>query len=395
MNGFESDSGQRSTPLSSGPNLIRRLPADSRPLSPLQPPHTAGKKRLVLDDIIGLTNPKHMSPDHSSAADSDASSVYSDDVKSLSSDGSIRPSRSAAQAESSRRPTNIPRTMGFDEPMSDIGSVKSESTYVSSGESGSDAGGSELSGFDDKDDLSEYSQASDATIQLSYEEKQRLKRQYLDKIAGLAAKGFIAAREYNMASSYEDVKAEYDTLHRRRDMTLWTKNMREYMVTGATFAEYVNRTYVPLDIHLDGWSEQVYNRIDECDEIFEQLYDKYGSSIEMNPELQLATWVVKSAVMHHLTAKYFKSSAAPGLDDILRQNPDIMRNISRAATGQHAASAGATYPSGPGTGPGTGPGQSDIDRVLGDLRAGQVPGPGPNIRGQGPMPGGGGIRPLR
>ncbi len=162
------------------------------------------------------------------------------------------------------------------------------------------------------------------------------------------------------------------------------------MVTGATFAEFINRNYVPLDIHLDGWSEQVYNRIDECDEIFEQLYDKYGSSIEMNPELQLATWVIKSAVMHHLTAKYFKSSAAPGLDDILRQNPDIMRNISRAAAGQSGAGPGPS--AGPGPVNQQGGGAGDIDRILGDLRAGQMPSmaaqpqrPGVPMRPMGPM----------
>jgi hypothetical protein len=345
MNGFESDTGR-------GPSLVRKLgPStgfDSRPLSPVTRPD--GKKRLILDDIIGLTNQRRMGSDTSSVySDSDASSVNSDAIKSLSSDEPRRP-----YAQNGR-------------VSDDTSSLASESTYQSSG-SGSGSGTGTQIDDDDDDALSEYSQVTgsgDTPISLSYEEKQRLKRQYLDKLSDLSAKGYIASREYNMASNYEDVKAEYETLRRRRDVHIWNKNMREYMVTGATFAEFINRTYVPLDIHLDGWSEQVYNRIDECDEIFEQLYDKYGSSIEMNPELQLATWVVKSAVMHHLTAKYFKSSAMPGLDDILRQNPDIMRNISRAAAAapqqpqqpQHAGAAGG----------------NDIDRILGDLRAGQVP----------------------
>jgi hypothetical protein len=50
----------------------------------------------------------------------------------------------------------------------------------------------------------------------------------------------------------------------------------------------------------------------------------------MAPELKLIAMVAGSGFMFHLTNRLFKS-ASPKLSDILKQNPDIMKNISEAA----------------------------------------------------------------
>ena len=50
----------------------------------------------------------------------------------------------------------------------------------------------------------------------------------------------------------------------------------------------------------------------------------------MAPELKLLCMVAGSGFMFHLTNSLFKS-ASPKLGDILKNNPDIMRNISEAA----------------------------------------------------------------
>jgi hypothetical protein len=50
----------------------------------------------------------------------------------------------------------------------------------------------------------------------------------------------------------------------------------------------------------------------------------------MAPELKLLFQLGGSAVMVHMTNTMFKS-AVPGMDDILRQNPDLMRSFQTAA----------------------------------------------------------------
>jgi hypothetical protein len=50
----------------------------------------------------------------------------------------------------------------------------------------------------------------------------------------------------------------------------------------------------------------------------------------MAPELKLLALLAGSGVMFHITNSIFKS-ASPKLSDILKSNPDIMKNISEAA----------------------------------------------------------------
>jgi hypothetical protein len=99
--------------------------------------------------------------------------------------------------------------------------------------------------------------------------------------------------------------------------------------------EFLNNRFDPFDIKLDGWSEQVNENINDYDEIFAELYEKYKSRASMAPELKLLFQLGGSAMMVHLTNTMFKS-AMPGMDDILRQNPDLMRQFQNAAVNSMA-----------------------------------------------------------
>ena len=99
--------------------------------------------------------------------------------------------------------------------------------------------------------------------------------------------------------------------------------------------EFLNNRFDPFDIKLDGWSEQVNENINDYDEIFSELYEKYKSRASMAPELKLLFQLGGSAMMVHLTNTMFKS-AMPGMDDILRQNPDLMRQFQNAAVNSMA-----------------------------------------------------------
>ena len=101
--------------------------------------------------------------------------------------------------------------------------------------------------------------------------------------------------------------------------------------------EFLNGKFDPFDIKLDGWSEQVQENITDYDDIFGELHEKYKSKASMAPELKLLFQLGGSAMMVHMTNTMFKS-AMPGVDDIFRQNPDLMRSFQSAAMNSMAQS---------------------------------------------------------
>jgi len=70
--------------------------------------------------------------------------------------------------------------------------------------------------------------------------------------------------------------------------------------------------------------------VDDYDDIFAELHEKYKSKAKMAPELKLLFQLGGSAIMLHMTNTMFKS-AMPGMDDIMRQNPELMKQFTSAA----------------------------------------------------------------
>jgi hypothetical protein len=79
---------------------------------------------------------------------------------------------------------------------------------------------------------------------------------------------------------------------------------------------------------LDGWGEQINEDIDSYEEIFSELHDKYKGG-KMAPELSLVLRLGFSAAVVNFTNKAL-SSATPGFNDVIRQNPDLMKAFSDA-----------------------------------------------------------------
>ena len=96
--------------------------------------------------------------------------------------------------------------------------------------------------------------------------------------------------------------------------------------------ENLNNKFDPFHVKLDGWSESINENINDYDEVFEELAEKYGGSSEVAPEIKLLMMLGGSAFMFHLTNTMFKTSI-PGMDDIMKQNPDLMKQFAQAAVG--------------------------------------------------------------
>jgi len=161
---------------------------------------------------------------------------------------------------------------------------------------------------------------------MTVEERQQKKFELLCKLERLKKKGVIVPRTYTMNSDYEEIKYEYEKLHNERLMDNSVKMYRQMLVSTTTAVEYFNTKANPFDFYLDGWSDHVYSQQHDYDEIFEEIYEKYSDQGSLAPELRLCLSLGGSALMYHLSNTMFKS-VLPGAQDILRQNPDLMKHM--------------------------------------------------------------------
>ena len=172
---------------------------------------------------------------------------------------------------------------------------------------------------------------------LSRDEMLREKFKYLRKLEALEKKGVELSKKYNMESSLQEMMGEYETIMEEKSKQNSVKFQGNMLMAVINGIEFLNGKFDPFDVKLDGWSEQIQENITDYDEIFGELHEKYKSKASMAPELKLLFQLGGSAMMVHMTNTMFKS-AMPGMDDILRQNPDLMRSFQNAAVNSMAQS---------------------------------------------------------
>ena len=166
--------------------------------------------------------------------------------------------------------------------------------------------------------------------QMTKEEMLREKFKFLRKLEALEKKGVELSKKYNMDSSLQEMMGEYETIIEEKTRLNSIKFQGNMLMAVINGMEFLNNRFDPFDIKLDGWSEQINENINDYDDIFGEMYEKYKSKATMAPELKLLFQLGGSAMMVHMTNTMFKS-AMPGMDDILRQNPDLMRSFQNAA----------------------------------------------------------------
>lgn len=197
------------------------------------------------------------------------------------------------------------------------------------------------------------------------------KNELLAKLTALERRGIHLSRTYDMNSSLDDVRAEYGRIKATRELENSVKFQRKMLMASVTAIEFLNNRFDPFDVELEGWSESVHENVDEYDEVFEELYEKYRGRAQIAPEIKLMMMLGGSAFMFHLTKTMFKSSI-PGMDQILKQNPEIARQVANAATKTMSGAMGS------GSGGGGGSGGFNLGSMMGNLMGG---GPAPSNSG--------------
>jgi hypothetical protein len=162
--------------------------------------------------------------------------------------------------------------------------------------------------------------------------EQMLKEKFslLRKFDSLSRRGVELTKKYNMDSNLDEMKGEYEMIVSEKEKNNSVQFQGKMLMAAITGLEFLNNKFDPFDVQLDGWAEQMNENIVDYDEIFGELHEKYKTKAKMAPELKLLFQLSGSAIMVHMTNTMFKS-AMPGMDDIMRQNPELMQQFTKAA----------------------------------------------------------------
>ena len=190
---------------------------------------------------------------------------------------------------------------------------------------------------DDDDDMMDYQSEAGSLTRQPQAEKPSTgyfsvddeKADLLNKLTRLEKKGFSINKRLNAYSDVNEMRAEYKRIMYGIEVEQSIKFSRRMLVACTTGLEFLNRRYNPFELQLEGWSESIMEDIDSYDGVFEELYAKYRTKMQMAPEVKLIMMLGGSAMMFHLTNSMFKA-AIPNVNDILKQNPGLAQSMMSA-----------------------------------------------------------------
>ena len=159
------------------------------------------------------------------------------------------------------------------------------------------------------------------------------KVELINKLQRLEAKGFPVTRHFTMDNSLEEIKQEYLRLVDARNLEGSLRFQRQMMMGLVTGLEWMNNKFDPFDLKLEGWSESVHENVEDFDEIFEELYDKYKDRGKVAPEVRFVMALAGSGFMCHMSNSFFRQKM-PSMDDILKKNPELAKQMAAAAAAQ-------------------------------------------------------------
>ena len=142
--------------------------------------------------------------------------------------------------------------------------------------------------------------------------------------------GIKVSKKYDMKSSLDEMKAEYELIKAECEKNQSKAFQGKMLMAAVTGLEFLNSKFDPFDLKLEGWGEGVHENLPEYDDVFAELHEKYKSKASVAPEIKLMFMLAGSATMVHMTNTMFKPQL-PGMDDIVRHNPDLANRLAGAA----------------------------------------------------------------
>lgn len=159
----------------------------------------------------------------------------------------------------------------------------------------------------------------------------------LRKFERLQKLGVPVRKRFNMDSPLDEMKMELDFIKKEREMDNTIKQFSQWFVTGMSAMEWSSKNINAVrmfGLQLDGLSESAQMNVGDFEEDFEELYELYGDSMKVHPLVRIPMRVAMMVYMVHLTNQMAQKAPIPNIQDILRQNPEIGRQLAGAAMQQ-------------------------------------------------------------
>jgi len=176
---------------------------------------------------------------------------------------------------------------------------------------------------------------------MSEEHVMKEKYEILRKFDRLAKLGVPMRKRFTLDSPLEEMKLELEFIRREKAMDQTIKQFCEWYITGMSALEWSSKNVSLVQafgLQLDGLSESAQMNVGDMEEDFEELYDLYGDKLKMHPLVRIPIRTCMMVYMVHLTNQMARKAPIPNIDEILKTNPDIARQLATAAMQQQSQS---------------------------------------------------------
>ena len=186
-----------------------------------------------------------------------------------------------------------------------------------------------------------YLGPSSSMRRVSEENVMKEKYEILRKFERLSRLGVPMRKRFTLDSPLEEMKMELEFIKREKDADATIKQFCDWFITGMSALEWSSKN-VPLmkafGLQLDGLSESAQMNVGDMEDDFEELYDLYGEKLKMHPLVRIPIRTCMMVYMVHLTNQMARKAPIPNIDEVMRSNPDIARQLATAAMQQQAQS---------------------------------------------------------
>ena len=140
-------------------------------------------------------------------------------------------------------------------------------------------------------------------------------------------------KTFTTSDSLEELQYEFERLTTLKNMRSTRNWYRKILLAVTNGLEWMNHKWNPVGLQLDGWSTDLASNLDEFDDIFDELSEKYGGSVveKVPPELRLILLVLYSGMAYSISQTLAKQQT-PDLAEIINKDPELRSRFVKAAT---------------------------------------------------------------
>ena len=174
---------------------------------------------------------------------------------------------------------------------------------------------------------------------MSEEHLMKEKYEILRKFERLAKLGVPIRKRFTLESPLDEMRTELEFIKKEKEMDQTIKQFCDWYITGMSAMEWSSKNVAfmkAFGLNLDGLSESAQMNVGDMEDDFEELYDLYGDKMKMHPLVRIPIRTCMMVYMVHLTNQMTLKAPIPNIDQILKTNPDIARQLATAAMQQQS-----------------------------------------------------------